>query len=66
MCMSDETIIKFAGDVAAGSIAFAAVMSWLPAIASVLSITWFGIQIWESKTVQHAIKRWRERHVRKD
>jgi hypothetical protein len=52
-----------AADVAAVGIAGAAWMQWLPAIAAAISIVWFLIQIWESKTVQEwARKRHEKRH----
>lgn len=55
--MDTETFIRWTGDLAAGGIAFAAFMSWMPAVASLLSVVWFGIQIVESKTGQYWIKR---------
>ena len=48
-------------DLAAAGGVLAMMMSWLPPIAGVLSITWFMIQIWESNTVQKALIGWRTR-----
>lgn len=42
---------------AAGSI-IGTIVGWLPAIASVLSILWFCIQIYESRTFIHAKNNW--------
>lgn len=64
--MDTEQIIRATGDVAAASSVLAALFGLMPAIAGIFGIVWYGIQIWESKTVQHAGKRWRERRVRKD
>jgi len=44
-------------DVAAGSTAIMSVTAWLPPIASLFTIIWLGIRIYESKTVQNLIKR---------
>ena len=43
--------------VAAGSIV-GSIMGYLPAIASILSIIWFGIQIYESRTFTHWKNNW--------
>ena len=63
--MKDE-LINRAGDAAATGIAVGSVLGWLPALAAVVSIVWFSIQIWESKTIQSFVQRWRERNARKD
>jgi len=39
-------------DVAAGSTAILSLASWLPPTASLLTIVWLGIRIYESDTVQ--------------
>ena len=39
-------------DVAAGSTAVLTMAAWLPPIASLLTIAWLGIRIYESDTVQ--------------
>ena len=39
-------------DVAAGSTAILSLASWLPPAASLLTIVWLGIRIYESDTVQ--------------
>ena len=39
-------------DVAAGSTALFALAAWLPPVASLFSIIWFALRIWESDTVQ--------------
>lgn len=42
-------------DVAAGSTAVLTMAAWLPPIASVLTIVWLGIRIYESDTVQKVV-----------
>ena len=39
-------------DVAAGSTAILTMAAWLPPAASLLTIVWLGIRIYESDTVQ--------------
>ena len=46
--MDDKTPI----DVTAGAVAFASVIELLPAVASVFTIIWLGIRIYETETVQ--------------
>jgi len=46
-------------DVAAASTGILSLMSWLPPIASVFTIVWLGIRIYESETVQKLIKKGR-------
>jgi len=48
--MNDKTPI----DVTAGMVAFGAVMDVLPALASLFTIIWMALRIWETETV----KRW--------
>ena len=38
----------------------ATLASWLPAIAAALSIVWTAIRIYETKTIQTLITRWRK------
>ena len=40
--------------------AIATFVGWLPAIAATLSIIWTAIRIWETKTVQGLVARWRK------
>jgi len=35
----------------------ATLAGWLPPVASLLTIVWLSIRIWESETVQNIIKR---------
>jgi len=48
--MVEET--KQVMDVAAASTAFLTMTAWLPPVASLLTIVWLGIRIFESDTVQ--------------
>jgi len=43
---------KTAIDIAAGSIAFGTVIQVLPAVASVFTIVWMALRIWETETVK--------------
>ena len=42
-------------DVAAGSTAILTMAAWLPPTASLLTIVWLGIRIYESVTVQKLV-----------
>ena len=48
--------IKEVTDVAAASTGVLALISWLPPTASLFTIVWLGIRIYESNTVQGLIK----------
>jgi len=43
-------------DVAAASTAVMSMAAWLPPTASILTIIWLGIRIYESDTVQSIVK----------
>jgi len=47
-------------DSAAVAATIATVVGWLPAIAAALSIIWTAIRIYESRTVQQLITRWKK------
>ena len=42
-------------DVAAASTGILSLAAWLPPVASVFTITWLGIRIYESNTVQKLV-----------
>jgi len=42
-------------DIAAASTGILALMSWLPPIASLFTIVWLGIRIFESESIQKLI-----------
>ena len=53
MQLSDiEEETKQVMDVAAASTGVLSLVAWLPPIASLLTIIWLGLRIYESKTVQ--------------
>lgn len=54
-------VAKHIGDAAALVVAVATLIEWLPALAAALSIVWTAIRIYETKTVQALITRWRKR-----
>ena len=43
-------------DVAAASTSVLSLAAWLPPLASLFTIVWLGIRIWESDTVQNLRK----------
>lgn len=51
--MDDKTPI----DVTAGAVAFATVVELLPAVASLFTIIWLGIRIYETETVQKWLRK---------
>jgi len=44
-------------DIAAASTGVLTMMSWLPPIASLFTIVWLGIRIYESETIQKIVKK---------
>ena len=46
-------------DIAAASTGVLTMLSWLPPIASLFTIVWLGIRIYETDTVQRLIKKGR-------
>jgi len=44
-------------DVVAGTTAIATLAAWLPPAASLFTIVWLGLRIYESDTVQKLLKR---------
>ncbi len=49
----NATVVKETIDVLSVSSLVMTLVGWLPAVASVISIVWLGIRIWESSTVQN-------------
>lgn len=43
-------VLKLAGDVAATSVTVATLFQWLPAIAALFAIIWYGINVTEKVT----------------
>ena len=56
--MSEST--KHVIDAASFSTALATVAGWLPSVAAVFTIIWTGIRIYETKTIQHLVERFRK------
>lgn len=66
MSSSDPTQpIRLGVDFVAASTLFASIVDWLPkvlgTVGGTLSILWFVVQLWESKTVQNSLSAWRIR-----
>ncbi len=53
MGMKDVETAKNIVDAASIGVVASTVLAWLPAIATSLSIVWFLIRIWESKTARY-------------
>lgn len=50
-------VAKHAGDIGSVGVILASIADWFPSIASLLSIVWFLIRIYESRTVQGLLGR---------
>ena len=48
-------------DIAAASTGIMSLAAWLPPIASLFTIVWLGLRIWESKTVQDLVAKKRKK-----
>lgn len=59
MNAADEHAKQVMDALAIGTAA-ATLLQWLPAFAALFTIIWTGIRIWETKTVQCAVRRWRK------
>ena len=51
--------LKAAGDVLSVSTVVATLAAWLPPFAAIFTIIWTLIRIWETKTVQDIVNKWR-------
>lgn len=56
--MNEST--KHAIDAVSFGTAVATVAGWFPSLAAIFTIIWTGIRIYETKTVQHIISRFRK------
>ena len=45
-------LAKHVGDLGSIGVNFATIANWLPSVATMLSIIWFALRIWESDTVR--------------
>ena len=53
--MAMEESMKESIDIVAASTGLLTLVAWLPPTASLLTIIWIGIRIYESKTVQRMV-----------
>lgn len=58
--MDSSEPIKYTLDVVAAGITVGALVDVLPAVAALVSIVWGLIRVYETKTVQALVKRWRD------
>lgn len=56
-----KVVVAYTGDVISAGAIVASFVGWLPLIAAFAGMIWYMIQIWESKTVQAGLARWRVR-----
>jgi hypothetical protein len=56
MAAPEVETVKEVTDIAAASTGVLALASWLPPTASLFTIVWLGIRIYESDTVQGILK----------
>jgi len=57
---------KEAMDIAAASTAVMSMAAWLPPTASILTIIWLGIRIYESDTVQSIVNKTKKDKIKLD
>ena len=57
--------LKVVGDGLSIGTVIATLAGWLPALAALASLIWSAIRIYETDTVQRALKRWRDTAWRK-
>ena len=55
------TDTKHAADVISVGAALGSLAGWLPAVAAAASLVWTLIRIYETKTMQGWVKKWRKR-----
>lgn len=55
--LSATETAKHIGDIGSFGVVVATFANWLPSIASLLSIIWVGIRIYETRTVQGLLRR---------
>lgn len=58
-----STPVVLAGDTTALMAILASLAGLIPSIAGVIALIWYGIQIWESRTVRVFVQRRRERRI---
>tara|TARA_B110000971_G_scaffold183881_1_gene191463 strand:+ start:59 stop:241 length:183 start_codon:yes stop_codon:yes gene_type:complete len=58
--MAMEESMKESIDIVAASTGLLTLVAWLPPTASLLTIIWIGIRIYESKTVQRLVHKEKE------
>ncbi len=58
--MKDVEIGKHVVDAASVGVVAGTLLQYLPALAAGLSIVWMMIRIWETKTVQWWLRKWRK------
>jgi hypothetical protein len=53
MTLTEKDVV----DIAAASTGLMSLATWLPPTASLFTIVWLGIRIWETKTVQQFVQK---------
>lgn len=57
---AQQELAKHTLDLASLGVVVGTLMQWLPPLAALLTIVWTLIRIWETRTVQRCIGRWRK------
>jgi|TARA_B110000971_G_scaffold85505_1_gene87733 hypothetical protein len=55
--MAVEESVKETVDIVAASTGLLSLVAWLPPTASLFTIVWLGIRIYESETIQKLVKK---------
>lgn len=55
--LSLSKVVVYSGDVVAGGAILGSLLQYLPALAALVGLLFYSIQIWESKTIQAALAR---------
>jgi hypothetical protein len=55
----NQDFIKHVIDAISAVFAVGSLMQWIPVTASIFTIVWYMIRIWESKTIQNFVAKWK-------
>lgn len=63
--MNHQRVLNYSADGISAAAILATFAGWLPPLAGLAGLIWYGIQIYESKTVQKHVRRLRLKAIRK-
>lgn len=58
-----ERIVLYTADAISATAVVGTLLGYLPSAAALAGLIWYAIQIWESKTVQRILQRWRNKEA---